>query len=377
MKKLTLLLLCLSISIIAYSQALFLKTKPANTKSAVNFTEPSPNVMFFGVDDGTINFKNHKLKGKEINKYFGAVYSNFPIFDIGKENVVEYHNANGHFFFYRPNTKKPFGMVISNGKDQPILVTHPDQYLKTIKTYLNIGNADYLVPKTLDANNEKNAQQEMAQILKIKFATDKNYASKLIKNVNSVHYSKVYDDGSIRMNCKERIFEMFGDSLMTMKSTYGAKYLYNDKNEMELMVNTVDGKENGYSKYERDEDGLIRKIISGDEKLADTTVFIYEKDKYHTVSLSRGKPYSFETFFLNDQMQCVRRLSKRSDQSLIWDITYIYDKFGRIIREGKVDSEMIYQYKNDSDSIFSGFSSFSLNPRKLNLQNELIREKNK
>ncbi|RZK19014.1 MAG: hypothetical protein EOO86_08610 [Pedobacter sp.] len=377
MKRVILLFFCVSISIASYSQSIFLRAKPSGEKAAVGFTEPSPSVVFFGVDDASQSFKSHKQKSKEINAYFGSVYTSFPIFNIGKENVVEYTNSNGKFVFYRPNTKKAFGMVLSNGKDQPILVSNPDQYLKTIKTYLNIGNADYLVPKTLDERDQKNAQLDMQAILKIKFTTDESYANRLIKNANSVHYSKAYNDGSPKMTCTKRVFEMFADSLMTAKSPYGGNYLYNDKNEMLSLENTLNGKINGYSKYVRDHHGLIKKIISGDENSTDSTVFIYEKDKYHTVSFSGSRPYSLETFFLNDQMQCVRRLSKRADQSIMTDITYIYDKFGRIIREGQVGSEMIYIYKTDSDLIFSGFKSYKVNPRKLELQNEIIREKNK
>ena len=377
MKRVILLFFCVSISIASYSQSIFLRAKPSVEKTAVGFTEASPSVVFFGAEDNSQSFKNHKQKSKEVNAYFGSVYTSFPIFNIGKENVVEYTNTYGKFVFYRPNAKKAFGMILSNGKDQPIMVTNPDQYLKTIKTYLNIGNADYLVPKTLDERDQKNAQSEMKDVLKIKFVTDQSYAEKLIKNANSVHYSKAYSDGSPKMTCTKRVFEMFADSLMTSKSPYGGIYLYNDKNEMLSLENTLNGKTNGYSKYVRDRDGLIRKIVSGDENSTDSTIFIYEKDKYHTVSFSGARPYSLETFFLNDQMQCVRRFSKRSDQSTIADITYIYDKHGRIIREGKIDSEMIYGYKNDSDLIFSGFKSYSLNPKKLDLQNEVIREKNK
>ncbi|RZJ48619.1 MAG: hypothetical protein EOO44_20600 [Flavobacterium sp.] len=377
MKRVILLFFYASISIVSYSQSIFIKAKPSGEKAAIGFTESSPSVVFFGIDDESQGFKNHMQKSKEINAYFGSVYTSFPIFNIGKENIVEYTNVNGKYIFYRPNVKKTFGMVISNGKEQPVLVINPDQYLKTIKTYLNIGNADYLVPKTLDERNQKNAQLDMQAVLKIKFAPDEFYAQKLIKNANSVHYSKAYDDGSPKMTCTKRVFEMFSDSLMTTKSPYGGNYLYSDKNVMLSLENTLNGKANGYSKYVRDHNGLIKKIISGDENSTDSTVFISEKDKYHTVSFSGSRPYSIETFFLNDQMQCVRRFSKRSDQSIISDITYIYDKFGRIIREGQVESEMIYSYKTDSDLIFSGFKSYKLNPRKLELQNEIIREKNK
>mgnify|MGYP000592352501 FL=1 len=126
---------------------------------------------------------------------------------------------------------------------------------------MNIGNADYLVPKTLDERDERDAQLDMQAVLKIKFTTDESYSKKLIKNANSVHYSKVYNDGSPKMTCTKRVFEMFSDSLMTTKSPYGGYYLYNEKNEMVSLNNTLNGKTNGYSKYVRDDNGLIKKII--------------------------------------------------------------------------------------------------------------------
>ncbi|WP_316803200.1 hypothetical protein [Pedobacter nototheniae] len=355
----------------------FLRSKPQNVKADVAFSEPTSSIIFFGTDDGSAAFQKHKKNISIINNYFGPVYAVFPIFNIGDGKLVEYQNKTSKYYFFKPTSKKTFGMVISNGNTQPVIVNSPDNYLKTIKVYLNISSADDLIPKTLAKRDEKAAQREMEQILKLKFEPGKDYADKLIKNSNTVHYSKPYDDGGYKMNCNDRIFEVFADSLLTQKSNYGAKYQYNKNNEMIGLINTIDGKDASFSKYVRNKNGLIEMIIGGDLKSADTTFFIYEKDKYHTISKSKGALYGLETFFLNDQMQCVRRLSKNNDQSVVWDITYIYDKFGRLVREGKVDSEMIYEYKSDQDMFFSGFRSYDLNPKKMILNNQIFREKNK
>lgn len=371
MKKLIFLFLVI-VSHPSFAQV-FLKEKPANEKAAVSFTEPTLSVAFFGKDDGSSAFKKHQLKGKEINAYFGAVYDNFPIFGIGDANLIEYKNSEGSFYFYRLNTRKAFGMVLSNGKEQPVVVYNPDQYLKTIKTYLNIGNADYLVPKTFNAKNERNMQEEVARISKSTFVPNQAYAQQVISNSGTVHYMRPYKNNGPQLKCATRIYEIFADSLMTKKMPYGAVYLYNDKNELLQMDNLTDGKSSGFSKYVRNKYGLIDLLITGSSASADTTRFIYEADRFHTINSSRGIPYSYETFFLNDYKQCVRRLSKRADQSIVWDIYYIYDHLGRLVRESRADSEMLYKYNSDSDELFSSFSSYNLNPRQLMLDNEVIR----
>jgi hypothetical protein len=200
----------------SFTQKVFLREMPLKEKAAVSFTEPGNSIIFFGSDDRNPQYQKHKKNSREVNAYFGAVYSSFPIFNINTKNVVEYNNKSGRFFFYRPNARKPYGMLISNGIDQPMLVTRPDQYLKTIKTYLNISSADDLVPKILDQKNNISLQEEMKQIMESKFVPDQDYAVQLIKNANTIHYlshSKRYVD----CNCPERTAEMFKDSLMQEK----------------------------------------------------------------------------------------------------------------------------------------------------------------
>jgi|GEM_PF-1169668 len=377
MKKILFCLLTVTLPYFAFSQ-IFLKKKPEKEKSDVSFAEPTPSIMFFGVDNGSQGFQAHKINIKKVYAYFGAVYADFPIFDISSGKLVEYKNTTGKYFFYRPNTKKPFGMVISNGKGQPIMVNNPDQYLKTIKTYLNIGSADYLVPKTLDTQDKHAAQVEMAQIIKSTFVPDQAYAEKLIKNSNTVHYMKASKTReSPKCNCPKMRLEMFKDSLLTEKSSISMDYIYNDKRQFLETINYTDGKPSGSVKYIRNPYGLIDKMITDYGTSAIVTRFIYEKDKFYTVFMDGDKPGSFETFYLNDQMQCVRRLSKRDDQSIVWDINYIYDKFGRIVRESQQDSEMIYTYNSDQDDLFSGFRSYSLSPKKLQLDNRRYEENNK
>lgn len=353
----------------SFSQKMFLREVPLKEKAAISFTEPDKSIIFFGSDDRSLPYQKHKKNSRAVNAYFGAVYSSFPIFDISTKNVVEYNNTSGRFFFYRPNARKPYGMLISNGIDQPILVTNPDQYLKTIKTYLNISSADDLVPKMLDQKNTVALQEEMKQIVESKFVPDQHYAAQLIKNANTIHYlsrSKSYVD----CNCPERTAEMFKDSLMQEKMPNHSTYLYNDKNQVLEMNNFNEGKLSYSLKYTIDQSGLIRKLISDNS----TTRFVYEKDRYHTINIENGVPRSFETFYLNDQKQCVRRFSRGPDAGSGSNTYYIYDKHGRIIRESNKNSETIYDYKNESDDLYSRSAFYSLNPKTLNSQNELIWE---
>ncbi|MCZ4243950.1 hypothetical protein [Pedobacter punctiformis] len=378
MKKTLFYLFFLFLPYASFSQQVFIKVKPQNLKSDVAFGEPSPSVAFFGIDDETDTFKKHKANIKNVNAYFGPVYDSFPIFDIGSGKLIEYQNKSGKYFFYRVNTKKPFGMVISNGKDQPIMVNTPDAYLKTIKTYLNIANPDYLIPKTLDANNQKSAQVEMEAIMKSTFVPDQKYAESLLKNANTVHYTKPSKaEQELNCNCLKKVYHMYKDSLMKEETAQSMEYIYNDKKQYLATINYTDGKPSGTIKYIRNPNGLINKMVMDYGNSSSEVRFIYEKDKFHTISMDGAKPDNYETFFLNDQMQCVRRLSKRNDGSLIWDISYVYDKFGRLVREAQTDSETIYTYKSDQDDVFSQFEVYTLNPRKLSISNQIIREKNK
>ncbi|SHF16844.1 hypothetical protein [Pedobacter caeni] len=357
----------------SFSQKLFLKKMPPKETAAISFSEPVNSLIFFGSDDGSSKYQKHKKHRKEVHAYFGAVYSSLPIFNIDEQKVVAYHNQSGPFFFYRPNTKKAYGMLISNGKDQPILVTQPDQYMKTIKTYLNISSADDLVPKTLDRKNSIGLQEEIKQILASKFLPDGNYAAQLIKNANTIHYlsqSKKY----IQCNCPERITEMFKDSLMKEKMPNHSTYRYNDKNQVLEMNHFYEGKLSYSLKYSIDNSGLIRKLVSSDGSTSSITQFVYEKDRYHTVQIENGQPYSFETFYFNDQKQCVRRFSRGADPTSSSNTDYIFDKHGRLIRESSTSSETIYQYKNETDDLYSRSDFYSLNPKTLNSQNELIWE---
>jgi hypothetical protein len=353
----------------SFTQKVFLREMPLKEKAAVSFTEPGNSIIFFGSDDRNPQYQKHKKNSREVNAYFGAVYSSFPIFNINTKNVVEYNNKSGRFFFYRPNARKPYGMLISNGIDQPMLVTRPDQYLKTIKTYLNISSADDLVPKILDQKNNISLQEEMKQIMESKFVPDQDYAVQLIKNANTIHYlshSKRYVD----CNCPERTAEMFKDSLMQEKMPNHSTYLYNDKNQVLEMSNFNQGELSYRLKYKIDQSGLILELISDNS----ITRFIYEKDRYHTVNIENGVPRSFETFYFNDQKQCVRRFSRGPDAGSSSNTDYIYDQYGRIIRESSLDSETIYEYKNETDDLYTKSSFYSLNPKTLSSQNEIIWE---
>ncbi|NQX39704.1 hypothetical protein SAMN05421820_106101 [Pedobacter steynii] len=362
------LLLCF-FSTNSFAQKVFLREMPLKEKAAISFTEPGNSIIFFGSDDRSPQYQKHKKNSREVNAYFGAVYSSFPIFDINTKNVVEYNNTSGRFFFYRPNARKPYGMLISNGIDQPILVTRPDQYLKTIKTYLNISSADELVPKILDQKNSISLLEEMKQIMKSKFVPDQDYAVQLIKNANTIHYlshSKRYVD----CNCPERNAEMFKDSLMQEKMSNHSTYLYNDKNQVLEMSNFNQGELSYRLRYTIDQSGLILELISDNN----TTRFIYEKDRYHTINIENGVPRSCETFYFNDQKQCVRRFSRGPDAGSGSNTDYIYDQYGRIVRESSKDSETIYEYKNETDDLYTKSSFYSLNPKTLSSQNEIIWE---
>lgn len=210
------------------------------------------------------------------------------------------------------------------------------------------------------------------------FKPDQQYAEEIIQHSNSIHYLRAsIKDPSGKCTCSEKTFQMYEDSLMQKKMPVSVVYQYNNANQIMGMQTFIEEKENSKLTYIRAANGLIEKMISSAGGTTDTVQFIYEKDRYHTLSLSNGHPYLYETFYLNDQKQCVRRFSNNADQTKRSETNYIYDQHGRLVRESNGQSETVYQYQNDSDDVYSISSDYQLNPRKLTFHLQMSWEQNR
>lgn len=362
----------------AFSQHVFLLEKPADEKADLSFKRPEPSLVFFGEDDGSPGFKKHNQNATKIKAYFGSAFSDFTIFNINTGKLVEYHNTSGWFFFYKPHIKKAYGMILSNGKEEPLIISDPDLYLKIVTDYLNIGNTDTKVGKASDTENNVTVREEMEQIMKSTFVPDQNYAKRLITNVNIIQYKKDYKrEEEFQCSCRERHITIFRDSLLKEKLPESTQNLYDNQHQLLETKNFKNGEVTSSHKYIRNKNGLIEKIQNDLGNSISLTQFFYEKDRFHTVNIENAEAISFETFYLNDQMQCIRRLSKKSDGTVVWDIYYIYDQFGRLIRESQTDCESFYQYDNNQDDAYSSFKFYTLEPKMLKFSAKMSWDGNK
>lgn len=372
-KQINCLTICLALGSCNSPKALVSKP-PAHEKPAVAFTQPVTSVCFFGVDDSSAAFQKHKNEIHTVNQYFGPVYDNFPVFNIGDANIVAYSNTSGQTYFYRPRAKRKYGMVVSNGKDKPVVVYEPEHYLSEIKKHLRISSADDIVPKTKAVNDELSYSAQMERILQSDYKPDKTYTHLLVKNGNTIHYPKRTTGPC---DCRERFFEIYSDSSLRQKIGIAYHYQYNDLGQLIQLESFSNGQSQGITRYGINAQGLIQQMSSGNEEDGSVVKFIYQPDRYYAISMEQGKPVSYETFFLNEKKQCIRRLTHRPDKSLVWDIRYRYDTKDRIIKEEQQDKETVYEYRNDSDSMYAASSSYSLAPRKRNSRHEVKSEKNK
>lgn len=369
-------LLCLLAASCA-SPKVMLTALPAGERAAVSFTEALPSICFFEIKDSSDLYRQHKKAERGVNTYFGPVYDHFPIFNISDEHAVQYKNVSGTYIFYRPHTKSRTGMVISNGRDKPVMIDQPENYLTAIKAYLKINSADDIVPKSKAQHDDFSYQAQMEHILKSTFRPDQHYARQLIDHGNTVHYIAARATQKDNCPCKQKETELYADSLLKQKGSYSYIYDYNKNGQMTGVDFLINGTSQGITTYTINSLGLIEKMTSPSAEAPLVTQFIYEPDRYHTVSSEHGLPGSYETFFLNEKKACIRRIAHRADKSLVWDIRYFYDNQGRVIRESQDNSELVYEYDNDTDPSFSTFRNYQLNPRKLTATYEVKKEKNK
>lgn len=221
-------------------------------------------------------------------------------------------------------------------------------------------------------------QQEMDRILLSNFEPDQSYASLLIKNGNTFDYAKVYKREQLHpCDCQESTYQEFSDSLMQQPLSGKTHYVYNKKH---LLIESRDMNGSYMTSklnYIRDDYGLIQKLMINNENGKTLTWFVYESDRYYKVTLKDEVPVAYETFYLSDLKQCIRRFSKKNEFMPDMDLRSSYDHLGRLIKESTPDSELIYQYLNDEEDVYTKFSYYSLSPKKLVSINEMAWDNNR
>ncbi len=372
MKKILLIFFLLAITI-CNSQNVFIDEKPKDEITAMEFPKKTKSIIFFGEKDISQTYKNHKKGELEVNAFFGASYDNFVIANILSKNIVVYNNRKDKFIFYRLNAEQEFGVIISDGKNKPIVIYEPKLYLESVKKYLKIENADQVVPKSENEKNTSEYVKEMNRIMSLNFEINQNYADLIINNSNTVHYIKPKKDEE---NCKykKRKFEVFQDEAMTLKASYGANYYYDKKNRLIKLENMVNDSITDVLNYQTDEFGLLTYLKNKNNELV-TAVYIYQIDKFYVVYLEDEEPISYETFYLNDKKQCINRTSYREDKSVVIDIKYFYDNFNRVIKEIDDDVETIYSYKNNTNDYYSKLIRRTVSDKKIISEYNLSRLK--
>ena len=351
---------------------LILKIKPKNEEPAVSFTDKSKSIIFFGAKDSTTQNKKHREFKTVVNAFFGPITTNLPVFDIGKENLVEYANEEGQFYFYNPKSLRQFGMVISNGINSPIIVTNPKKYLSKIKSYLEINEKDINASKQEIADNKQKNTAAMEQILKTKFVANKDYSLQLINNANTNNYpfiAKFKEKNTCP--CKVTSSMIFSD--LACKKSLGDKTITTTNNQHQtIKLFTESGATIQETFYNRNEFGLIKNIIYKTNNTETSRVeFVYEADMYQTIRYEGGIADSFETFYLNEKKQCIRRTSQRQDKSYITDTNFSYDSLGRKVDEVQETTKLVYKYKDNSSDYFSEYCLYN-NPNELISRNVRI-----
>ncbi len=221
-------------------------------------------------------------------------------------------------------------------------------------------------------------QKEMEKLLYSTFEPDQTYADLLLKNANTLDYPIVYKrEQHLPCDCRERIYQEFQDSLMQQPLSVKVRYIYNDDQQLLESTHLNDGQLTSKLSYTRDDHGLIQKIRTINQYGKFLTWFIYEKDRFHKVTLQDDVPAAYETFFLSDLKQVIRRSAIQTELIPAISHSFNYDQLGRLTKETTREAELIYEYPNDEEDVYSKFSYYRLNPRKLISINEITWDNNR
>ncbi len=357
----------------------FVSKKPKNEKSTVSFKDPKTSVVFFGKNDDTEKSKEHQKQKIDIYNYLYPIANTLPVYDINDGKLVEYNNQKKKTFFYKNDVKKQYGMVVSNGKDMPVVVTDPKKYLNKITTYLSVDEKNLEKEKKRLEEEAKKIYRDIDGFVKKDFTINKAYASLVIKNSKTDYYPQVVKSKSKKQpSCSKKIYQSYTDYTLKNKLDNNIVNTYDiNKNILKTEYIDENSKPLYAKKYFRNKLGLLDSIKSNVYNQNIKIQFIYKKDKFITVTYDEKKPVNYEIYFLNDLKQNIGKQAYSKTPKENWDSFYRYDKFGRIEEEKDAKTKTVYQYKKDTDKDYSELIKYDIFTNKQLQKNLKTVEKNK
>ncbi|WP_281322096.1 hypothetical protein [Flavobacterium aestivum] len=321
---------------------------------------------------------NESEKHLAIYKRFAEAFESIEevhVLRVNDSYVFEFKNY-GYYYFNNNGTKLKSGMILSNGVDEPIIETNPDNYIKAYESYFKVPFHDKIeCVKTREEEIAKR-QKESRQKLEEKFKINENYATRFIKNSNILIFPKA----SSNLSCLSGkvITKTFNDSTKTTKCIMRSETLY-DKNGLEKQYTTFinDALQSEFMYY-RNPYNLIDSTVQRDAKgVKSKYVYKYGKNQCTIINVDGKNAMISKVYHLNNKFQCIKEETFNGSGDLVRTTFSKYDEWGRVIEESDDTQKLQYEYKNQQEDFYSNLKNYDLKDNVLLSENIRYEEGNK
>jgi hypothetical protein len=331
-------------------------TEPDASLYEINNKE-EVSLVFFSYGDA-----NESEKHLDIYKRFAEAFESTEevhVLRINEKYVLEFRNY-GYYYFNNNGAKLKSGMILSNGVDEPIIETNPDNYIKAYESYFKVPFDDKVYHAKMRKAEVAKRQKESRQKLEERFKINENYAALLIENSNISYFPK---KNLFNLNClKGKVIEKaFKDSARKTKSIMQLETVY-DKNGLTKQYSTFMN-DALYSEdiYYRNSYNLIDSIVHKNEKgVKSKVLFKYGKNQVTTISVKEKDVMISNVFYLNDKFQCIKSETVNASGDVVLTNFFEYDNLGRVIKETGSDQKKEYEYKNQQEVFYSKLKIYNL-----------------
>ncbi|WP_220392901.1 hypothetical protein [Chitinophaga lutea] len=318
--------------------------QPATEPHAVRNKELVTLVFFnFGSSD---KLDNHLSAYKRFAEAFKDA-EEVLVLKTDQNEVLEFENY-GYFYFHNNGTKSRQGMILSNGIDKPVVVTNPDNYIKTYESYFGVPFNDKVYYSRMRKAEIATRQKAAIATLEKKFKVDQRYAAQLAAHSNTSFYPK--NPGNSRCLTGKVTVRFYEDSARTKKSPVRTETVYDENGQLQRYTMFMNDALFSEDIYYRNSYHLIDSIVKTDNNgLRSATVFKYGKDRFSIVSVDAKNMMISNVFQLNDRFQCVRKETFNGSGDLVGASSFKYDTLGRVIEETGATQRIRYEYNGQEE----------------------------
>jgi hypothetical protein len=328
-----------------------------NPKSTVDFdiSKMSGAVFYAQKDSGDV-FSRHNAVYKRFMAHFGKT-TELKIVAPSPDQVVKFSNEK-EYYFRNKKSANPIGLILSNGKDRPIIINQPEKYIEEFEKFFEIPFRDKVYQQERKEKIKKQNTQKAVEILNDDFELSEAIALKIRKNPHAMYYPRKKLSGKCK---KDKVTITYFKDASKKKKTGTQTVESFDKNFQIIKSATFKNRKliseiyfyrNGFS--------LIDSIVSVDSKgVKSKSIYKYHKTYFAVLTVEDKNIALTDIYYLDpDSFLPVKGESYNDNGEMKgFPKYYKYDTQNRITEETEGANRLLYEYENPEEENYSHFKS--------------------